>query len=176
MRPMLRWGLAATAFASAAALWVGDKSSDVVAAVERTVVGPRIPEAVAVAQHSTEPLPQALEPLTIEPARRDVFAPVQPPAPPAPLPPKPFVGPPLPPPPPAPPPVNWRYLGSMTTPVGQRLVMLARGDNSAVVEPGAVLDDGYVVQAIGSDAVRLVYPPLGTVVDLPVPPTSPSSR
>jgi hypothetical protein len=67
--------------------------------------------------------------------------------------------------------MQWRYFGSMTTPAGERLVMLARGDNNgAVVQAGSQLDDGYVVQAIGSDAVRLVYPSLGTVVDLPLPP------
>jgi hypothetical protein len=66
-------------------------------------------------------------------------------------------------------------MGSMTTPAGERLVMLSRAnDNGVVVQPGTRLDDGYVVEGIGGDAIRLSYPPLGTVVDLPLPP--PPSR
>ena len=72
--------------------------------------------------------------------------------------------------------MTWRYLGTMITPAGQRLVMLARGDTTVTVQPGTRLDEGYVVEAIGSDAVRLVYPPLGTVVDVPIPPAQPTSR
>jgi hypothetical protein len=58
----------------------------------------------------------------------------------------------------------------MTPPAGPRLVMLARGDEVAFIQAGARLDDGYVVEAIGADAVRLVYPPLGMKVELPVAP------
>lgn len=176
MRPMLRWGLGATLVASAGALWVGDKSARVIAAVERTTP----PDARPHAPESADPraaaeLPAALPATTLEIARRDVFVPVEPPPPPPPPAPKPFVGPPLPPPPPAPPPMNWRYFGSMTTPAGERLVMLARGEQSALVQPGTRLDDGYVVQAISPEVVRLTYPSLGSVVDLPLPPPPPSS-
>lgn len=52
--------------------------------------------------------------------------------------------------------------------------MLARGDTSTTVEVGTRLDEGYVVESIGSDAVRLVYPPLGTSVDILIPPAPPS--
>jgi hypothetical protein len=176
MRPALRWGLAATVVASAAALWVGDKSvGSVVAAVDRATGSAPLPLAAAPDRDDAAPLPPAIEPTIVEPARRDIFTAVQPPAPPPPPPPKPFVGPPLPPPPPAPPPLNWRFVGSMTTPAGERLVMLSRGgDNATVVQPGTRLDDGYVVESIGGDAIRLSYPPLGAVVDLPLPP--PPSR
>ena len=66
-----------------------------------------------------------------------------------------------------------RYLGTMTTPAGDRLVMLARGDTTVPVQPGTRLDEGYVVETISADAVRLVYPPLGTTVDIPIPPPRP---
>lgn len=72
--------------------------------------------------------------------------------------------------------MQWRYLGTMVTPAGQRLVMLARGDTVVTVQPGASLDDGYVVEAVGSDAIRVTYPPLGTVVDIPIPPAPPPRR
>lgn len=177
MRPVLRWVLVATVVVSAASLWMGEAPSRVVAAVERAAR----PTAPIVAdpqpKRAAMPLPSSLEPTTLEPARRDIFAAVEPPPPPAPPSPKPFVGPPLPPPPPAPPAMNWRYFGRMTTPAGEKLVMLARGDQTALVQPGTQLDDGYVVQAIGADAVRLTYPSLGSVVDLPLaPPPLASSR
>ena len=79
------------------------------------------------------------------------------------------------PPPPAAPGINLRYLGRMTTPEGRHVVLLARGDAALTVQVGTTLEEGYVVQTIGSDAVRLVYPPLGTVVDVPIPQPQPSS-
>src|SRR5207237_5548214 len=74
------------------------------------------------------PLPGHLEPLQIEAARRDIFVPVEPAPPPAPV--IAAAPPPPPPPPPAAPAVTWRYLGSMVTPAGERLVMLSRSDTS----------------------------------------------
>ena len=57
----------------------------------------------------------------------------------------------------------------MTGPDGKRLVYLARGDTSIAVSVGQQLDDGYVVEAITSEAVTLLYPPLDTRIKLPVP-------
>lgn len=176
MPPALKWTLAATSVLAAAALALDDKPARVVSAVDRVTELPgRDQPGLEGRRKAAPPLPSHLEPQPIEPARRDIFVPVEPPAPPmnvaAPA------APPPPPPPPAPtaPAVTWRYLGSMITPAGERVVMLARGDTSTTVQVGTRLDEGYVVQSIGSDAVRLVYPPLGTSVEILIPPAPPSA-
>jgi hypothetical protein len=64
----------------------------------------------------------------------------------------------------------------MVTPSGERLVMLARGDTSLTIQVGTRLDEGYVVESIGTGAVHLVYPPLGTGIDIPIPPAAPQIR
>ena len=66
--------------------------------------------------------------------------------------------------------MTWRYLGAMVTPAGERLVMLARGETSLGIQAGTRLEEGYVVESIGAEAIRLAYPPSGTVVDIPIPP------
>jgi hypothetical protein len=63
--------------------------------------------------------------------------------------------PPAPPPPPPPPPMNWRYFGQMTSPDNKRQIFLTRGDQAIAVEAGQRLDDGFVVDAITADNVRL---------------------
>jgi hypothetical protein len=178
MRPALKWTLGATSLLAAAALALDDKPARVVAAVDRATERPgREPQPRRdMDREALPPLPSQLEPQQIEPARRDIFAPVEPPAPPvkvaAPVP--------APPPPPAPaptaPPITWRYLGAMVTPAEERLVMLARGDTSITVQVGTRLDEGYVVESISTDAVRLAYPPLGTSVDIPIPPAPAATR
>lgn len=176
MRPILRWTLGATSVLSAVALWLDDKPAQVVAALERRSSAAAL-EPTSAPSNATDPalpLPKQLDAIPIEAARRDIFVPIEPPAP------KPVAPPPAPPPPPLPPPtapaMPWRYLGSMLTPAGERLVMLARADTSVTIRVGMRLEEGYVVDAIGSDAVRLVYPPLGTVVEIPIPPAPPNSR
>lgn len=176
MRRGLLWMLAVTVVLSAVALWVADGPAKVVAALDRTgaaalsLAEPRTPVDPA------QPLPQQIASMTLEPAQRDIFAPVEPPASKVAATPPETAPAPEPPPAPSAPAMTWRYLGSMLTPSGQRLVMLARGETNVTIEAGTVLEDGYVVQAIGADAVRLVYPPLGTVVDVPIPAATPSSR
>ncbi|HEX6705223.1 MAG TPA: hypothetical protein VF169_10720 [Albitalea sp.] len=178
MRRGLSWGLAVTGVLSAGALMVDDKPAKVVAAIERAGTA-RVPDPVPVrptVSDAASPLPTQLDPPQIEASRRDVFLPVDPPAPPPPKVVAPPPPPPAPPPAPAAPAMNWRYMGAMVTPDGERLVMLARGDSSVLIQVGTRLEEGYVVEAIGSDAVRLVYPSLGTVVDLPIPPPAGPSR
>jgi hypothetical protein len=131
----------------------------------------------------TATLPTDLPSWQIEPARRDIFSPVLPPLPP---PPKPLpvvmlpivntVVIPVVVPNPAAPAISLRYLGTMVTPQGQRLVMLARGDTAVTVQEGTRLDEGYVVQAIGQDEVRLLYPATGMVLGVPIPATPSDSR
>lgn len=177
MRRGLIWGLSGTVVLSVAALW-GSEVPRVVSAIE-----PRMRDAgaalevasVAVASNAVRPLtplPAELPQLEPEPAKRDVFVPYVPPTPPEPPLPKPMkaVAPPLP--QPAPPPqapaLNLRFLGSMVTPSGQRLVYLARGDTAVPVAVGDRLDEGYVVNAIAVDGVTLVYPSLGVRAVVPI--------
>jgi hypothetical protein len=184
MRSSLKWTLVATGVATAIALWLepGDRGA------AKTVVDARVPtpsgatpssdpssnwrDAVATASAgasvATAPLPSALPDRDIEAGQRDIFTPVTPPPPPAPPPPPP-APPPPPPPPPAPPQMNWRALGSMMTPDGQRIVWLAKGNDEITVTPGTKLDDGYIVQSIDAESVVLLYPPIGTIARIALP-------
>ena len=114
------------------------------------------------------PLPVELPTLALDSATRDIFAPDLPPAPKvAPLP-APIAAPASSPPPQAPA-LNLRYLGTMRTPEGRQLVYLARGDNAIAVAVGDKLDEGYVVEAIATDSVVLVYPQFNKRVAVPIP-------
>jgi hypothetical protein len=145
-----------------------------VAAVERAgaryeAQAPRAGEAVVAA------LPVRLEPVTLEPSRRDPFVPVLPPQPkPAPVvappPPVQMTGPPPPPPLPSAPAVRARFLGRMVTPAGDPLVFLATGDKTVLAQVGDALEDGYVVDSVTDQAVVLRYPALDVKVTLPLPP------
>lgn len=184
MRRGLQYGLALAASASAAAL-LFDEAPRLVAPLERHAsIGVHSVGAAAsplpVASSELSALPSRLDAPEIEPAKRDIFSPVALPAPPAepasaPVMPPPVqtpiaVQPPPPaPPPPAPPALPYRYLGSMLTPGGQRLVMLARGQTAVPVTEGTRLDEGYVVEAVTEEVVRLVYPALGSIVLLEIP-------
>jgi hypothetical protein len=115
----------------------------------------------------------------IEPARGDPFAaeanpvaaPVAPPTPQAaPLPPPP-------PPPTPPPPVLWRVTGTMTTPEGAALVLLARnGGPTITAAPGLQLDDGFQISVIETTAVHLRHAAYPADVVLPLPPPPEPAR
>jgi hypothetical protein len=74
--------------------------------------------------------------------------------------------------PPAPtaPAIAHRFFGRVVGPDGQLLTLLTRTGAPVAISDGMALDDGYVVEAVRADAVRLIYPPLGVVVELPLPP------
>ena len=177
MRRGLAWALGTTLVVTLGALW-GTGLPRVVSAIE-----PRMRDAVAsldvnavgaaprAAPHA--PLPTALPQAQIEAARRDVFVPYVPPAPPAPPAPRVPVAPvaqmlPPQPPPQQAPVMSLRFLGSMVTPAGERLVYLARGDIAVPVIVGARLEEGYVVSALTTEAVTLTYPPLDLRVIVPI--------
>ena len=176
MRRGLAWALSATVVLTLGALW-GTDLPRVVSAIE-----PRMREAVASLDVSVgavvaaavprAPLPGALPQLQIDPAKRDVFAPYVPPAPPAPPAPRAPVPvaqvEPMPPPPQQAPVMSLRFLGSMVTPAGERLVYLARGDTAVPVVVGERLEEGYVVSALTAEAVTLVYPPMELRVIVPI--------
>ena len=56
------------------------------------------------------------------------------------------------------------------------MVLLFEGQEHAAVQVGSLLPSGFVVQAIGSNAVRLHHPATGSVVDIPIPPMSEPAR
>lgn len=178
MRRSLLWTFAGTVLLSAAAIWRTSSAPQVVAAVDRQantaeLASPGASQGGGPAGAAV-PLPSHYEPIAIESAQRDIFALVAAPAPPSPpvarpVPPPLTVAPSLPSPPVAPP-MSLRYLGGMVTPEGRQLVLLAKGETSVSVQPGTRLDDGYLVQSVSREAVRLVYPPTGTEVDIPIPP------
>ena len=114
-------------------------------------------------------LPAQLVSTALDEAESDPFVPPQLTPPAAPPSPNPFVGPPYVP-PPAPPTITYRYLGQMTDPEGKQLVYLARADKDLQVTVGTRLDEGYTVEAITAEGVRLLYAPAGARVTIPIPP------
>lgn len=175
LRPGLRWLLMSTVGVSAAALlWPEGEANRIVAVATRE---PALPTATVL--QGTSPadeatprsLPSELPAHLLDKADFDPFAGVQPAAPPvtaaAPAP-KPFVGP-LYVPPPPPPTLNYRYLGQLLDPDGHRQVYLARPDKDVLVAVGTHLDEGYVVEAIDEQGVRLRYPPLNAQAIVPIP-------
>lgn len=176
MRRGLTWAMVSSVALSAAALW-NDAPIRVVSAVE-----PRLRDhAQALDEVASGPargqspslstLPLALDALTLEPAKRDLFgtaAPIAEPAPVAPAKPPPAA---VVPNTPEASPVQLRYLGTMLDPNGKRLVYLARGDTAVLVGDGDRLDEGYVVESLKPDAIVLVMPALSTRVTIPIPPT-----
>lgn len=164
MRRSLIWALGATGALTVAALWTA-QAPQFVSAIE-----PRLREhqlandaAPSLAPHAPAlpaPLPERLPSLAIEPAKRDVFVPYQPPAPPPAVVPAPPPPPVAPPPPPQAPMPSARFLGNMLTPEGTRLVYLMQGDTAIAAVPGQQLADGYVVESVTAEAVNLLYPSL----------------
>jgi hypothetical protein len=186
VRRSLLWALAACGTASVAVvLWdsTGDHAVSVIGAKTVGIADRGCPlsgeqSGMHCTGVTTQNIPNALVSLPselperdVEAGRRDIFIALATPPPPAPPPAPP---PPPPPPPPAPeaPPVNWHATGAMTTPQGERLVWLAKGNDEISVKPGTLLSDGYMVQSIDDETVVLLYPPIGTTARIPLPQAS----
>lgn len=168
LRSPLRWLLGLSALLSAVAIgWPDDVSraaSSQGAAPWQSPPSPVTPDRPVVAGMR---LPERLPVHTLDKATFDPFVGLQPPPPP---PPKIVVAPvvvsaPM------PPQLAYRYLGQMTDPSGQQRHFLARMDKDVPVAVGTLLDEGYVVEAITTDAIRLHYPPLNTRVEIRIPPS-----
>jgi hypothetical protein len=145
MRRGLLWLLGGVVALSALVLWVPQRATTIVQAIDARRSGAVAAVAMNTAA-AVSALPAVLERITIEPARRDPFTDVPsaapaPKAPPtvAPAPPPPIAAPVA-----SPPPMQWRLMGTMATPTGQRLVMLTQGNEqqTVVAEPGVQLDGG----------------------------------
>lgn len=65
--------------------------------------------------------------------------------------------------------VDYRYLGQMIGPAGQRLIYLAKGEQLIPVQVGTRLDDGFVVEAMEANGLKLHYPPSGSRALIPMP-------
>jgi hypothetical protein len=172
MRPSLWLALVATLLLAGVALWIpmSDAPTAVVQAAVPTSPAPTI--AVREPYHNAR-----LQDLKIEAAAGDPFerqlrtlpAAAAAPAPPAPQSP-PAVAAAQTEVQPGAPAVSHRYYGRLKAPNGDELTLLARGDAPVPITVGTNLDDGYVVEAIEAETIRLVYPATATAVDLPVPP------
>lgn len=181
MRKSFTWTLGGTVVLSGVALWLpsdnGAPSAVLVLQRDRhdDPVGSGGGRLARPSQARAEsPLPTAWPLVALSPAKRDLFAPVLPPAPPAPKPAKLVSAPPPPPVEPlAPmaPPMNYRYFGQMRKPDGTQVVYLSRGNNTPIqVAVGERLDDGYVVESVTEEGIQLVYPPLGVKALVNIPP------
>lgn len=170
MRRSLWWMLGGTAALSLVALWVPARIGVVVAARNHASAGARAmgsPPALA-ASKANSPLPASLKPVQLEAARRDVFAseeprPVavtKPVAPVASAPPPPAI---------SAPPMPYKVVGVMLDPDGRRLVILGKVDKSLIVAPGMQLDEGFLVEAVGDEAVQLLYRASDTRFQIPIP-------
>ena len=71
--------------------------------------------------------------------------------------------------------LSYRVIGHMLNPDGKRFVYIAQGDTTLAVKEGTELKEGYVVEAITDNAIKLFYPPLDQHVSLPLPNTLSSS-
>jgi hypothetical protein len=168
VRAGLRWALLATLLATAATWWWGSGDAKRLPAVVEAVVRPA---AIVPAIAYQAPLPNELPQWSVPAAVRDIFMAAQPPEPPKPAP----VAEPvrtIEPEAPVAPALNYRYFGRMQSPAGDVQTLLQREGAPApiTVQEGTRLEEGYVVQKVDEQAIRLTYPPLGTVVDIPIPP------
>lgn len=188
--PALLWGLVATLVATGWALWWPTDSPPVVGAHEPTrpptphpqvstaspqatsagALGWLAPAAPAEAIGSAASTPEATGPLS--PASRDPFHPASLPAPPpnsAATQQAKAEPPPSPPPPPPPPPQNFRLMGRLLSPEGRWMIFLQDGAQIVQATEGLALPNGYVVEAVTPQAVRLRHPLADQPVSLPVP-------
>lgn len=173
MRSSLRWLLGVSVLLAALAWWWPDDVSRPVIPTGATQAPSAPSQALASAASDAPALPERLAAPALDQASFDPFIGAQPPAPPAP---RPVVGPiDVPPaPPPAPPALTYRYLGQMTDPAGKQLHYLARADKDVTVGVGTQLDEGYVVEAITHDAIRLHHIALNVRVQITIPTADPS--
>lgn len=175
MRAPLRWILLITVALTALSLWWPADEARVAGHVVAAAAAPESPPRSA--RNEPAPpsaLPAALPRQELGKAEFDPFVGAQPAAPP---PPKPVMTPiaatPPPAPPPAPPPLTYRYIGRMQDPDGKPSVYLAKADKHLAVGVGMTLEEGYIVEAIDGDAIRLRYPPLDARASIPIPQSVP---
>lgn len=169
MRRWLRWLLLATVLSSGLALWWPEPRSQSRASDGSLATGLADDQIGSTSKRASTAsaagaLPTQLPTNTLEPSRFDPFVGAQLPPPPPP----PVVQAP-PPPPPSPPPFTHRYLGRMFDPTGQELVYLSIDKRAVQVTVGTRLENGYVVENIGLEAISFHYPLLDTRFVMNIP-------
>lgn len=169
MRPALRWTLLACVLLSAWALWTRPAGTPVpvklLGAPRETPAEPLL-IATRPTLATLPPLPARLPRAELERAEQDPFQGLTALAPAAPPPLRAAVAPEAP--RPSAPALEYRFLGQFLDPAGRRTVYLARPGKEIAVQQGAVLDEGYVVEAITDDAVRLHFEALQVRVSIPI--------
>lgn len=70
---------------------------------------------------------------------------------------------------PPPPPLTYQFIGRMTTPAGQTLVMLSSGSEVIVASEGQALDNGYRIERVTAEAVQVIHAELGLRHSIPLP-------
>jgi hypothetical protein len=172
--PGLRWALGLSLLSSAAALlWpaqplVGAATARGPAPETASSSAPAVfPMQTVTTSSDVQMLPGELTQIALDQSTFDPFVGVPPPQPvvtaPA------VISTPVAAPPPAAPPATYRFMGRMVDPSGQQLIYLSRGDSTVIAAVGTVLEDGYVVDSIDTDAVVLLYPQTATRVRLSIP-------
>lgn len=153
--------LAVTVVMSGRGAWVGASQSG------QTATGNPVPEVLAASAKASDAI-LLPAPRLLSIAVSDPFEIAPPPPPPAAKskPAAPAAEPPAP-----PPPMNWRYLGQMTSPDNQRQIFLTKGDQAVPIEAGQRLGDGFTVDAVTLESVRLRHMDYGVqyLISLPEP-------
>lgn len=57
----------------------------------------------------------------------------------------------------------------MTDPGGNKFHYLTKAGRDFPISSGTLLEEGYVVSTITAEAIHLLYPPLGTQVEIRIP-------
>jgi hypothetical protein len=176
MRRSLRWALLATVGLTAVALWLPGPSAVQSSGAATVVSGTSAPEHED-SERRRAPSPpttaRAAQRVSLDKPRADPFtavavavpAPKKEPAPVQAVTPPPVAAVPV----NTPPALTYRYLGQMTDPAGNQLVYLSKPGRDLRVTVGATLDEGYVVEAIAEDGVRLHHPATDTRAVVAIP-------
>jgi hypothetical protein len=69
---------------------------------------------------------------------------------------------------PSPPPMSYRFAGRLLQD-GKLQVFVSKGDTPIAIKVGDTLEEGYVVEAITTEAITLIYPSLGHRASIAIP-------
>ena len=173
MRRSLWWMLGGTAALSLVALWVPAQPRVLAAAHTEAPSLPATPAGASPAAVAAPPakrsLPASQKPVQLDAAKRDLFASEEPKPVAAAKPAAPAASTPPPPPAVSAPPMPYKVVGVMLDPDGRRLVILGKVDKSIIAAPGMQLDEGFLIEAVGDEAVQLLYPASDTRFHIPIP-------
>lgn len=169
MQTWIKWSFAGSIVLSAFALFP-DKASQIVSATTpRSDARPIRPAAItpelnkqALTEALADPflLPVSKASATTQPSPRSQAASVAPPPPQL---------------PPSPPGNAYRYIGRFVSPEGTTIVLIGDQDSIIQASVGMQLANGYVVEDITTDTIKLVYPPLDSrsLIVIPTPTETP---